>query len=108
MRAHLPATPAVEEIWSCLWQKDIKIEFLCDTGDFSILSDLRESDDTGTVAVTFCLSAAIFKHQCESSFLTSVIVDKIVTKSSQLKGHLLAFADIWVYSLSVLPPNNII
>lgn len=27
--AGLLATPAAKEIWSCLWQKDIKIEFLC-------------------------------------------------------------------------------
>lgn len=51
VRAYLLATPAVEEIWSCLWQKGIKIEFLCDRGDSCKLSDLRNSDDTS--AVTF-------------------------------------------------------
>ncbi|CAK6955062.1 Serine/threonine-protein kinase mTOR [Scomber scombrus] len=39
---------------------DIEIEFLCDRGSFSILSDLRSSDDTSTVTVTFLLVTAIF------------------------------------------------
>lgn len=39
VRAYLLAPPAVEEIWSCLWLEDIKIEFLHGRGDVGILSD---------------------------------------------------------------------
>ena len=61
LRAYLLAAPAVQEIWSCLWHKDIKIEFLCDRGDLSIPSVLRNNDDTSIVTVTYYLNIAILK-----------------------------------------------
>lgn len=59
VRAYLLATPAVQEIWACLWLRDIKIEFLCDRGIFSILSDSWNSDDASIVTAAFYLSTAI-------------------------------------------------
>lgn len=71
MRAYLLATPTVEEIWSCLWQKDIKIESLCDGWDFSILRDLWNSDETSIVTMTFLLKTAILKDNSDLLHLGS-------------------------------------
>lgn len=61
VRAYLLATPAVQEIWACLWLRDIKIEFLRDRGIFSILSDSCNRDDASIVTEAFYLGTAILR-----------------------------------------------